>query len=241
MLSYYIEHIFLFLDTQSVDQERMARLEWGWLRVLEHTKRGAKVLQQQVTSSPELFVELLKVLFLAEGEPKNKNISEDERRIAEQAFNLLRGIHTIPGYLSNSGAKVIDSIALREWVLKAHKLAQEIGRLRVCDSQIGQILSYAPSSPDGSWPCLEVRDLIEELQSPVLENGFRVGKYNQRGVICRGEGGKQEWDLVKHYRELAEKVRNSWPRTAGILDGLAKGYENEARHWDEQAKRDEYD
>ena len=241
MLNYYVEHLFLFLDTQNVDPGRMAQLEWGWLRVLEHTKRGAKVLQKQVTSSPELFLELLKVLFLAEGEPKNKNISEDERRIAEQAFNLLRGIHTIPGYLPNSRAEVVDSIALREWVLKVRKLAQEVGRLRVCDSQIGQILSYATSSPDGSWPCLEVRDLIEELQSPVLENGFRVGKYNQRGVICRGEGGKQEWDLVKRYRELSEKVRNKWPRTAGILDGLAKGYEKEARQWDEQAKRDEYD
>jgi len=241
MLSYYVEHLFLFLDTQGVDPDRMALLEWGWLRVLEHTKRGAKVLQKQVTSSPELFVELLKVLFLAEGEPKNKNISEDERRIAEQAFNLLRGIHTIPGYVPSSEAEIIDSGILREWVLKVRKLAQDVKRLRVCDSQIGQILSYAPSSPDGSWPCLEVRDLIEELQSPVLENGFRIGKYNQRGVICRGEGGKQEWDLVKHYRELAEKVRNRWPRTAGILDGLAKGYENEARHWDEQAKREEYD
>jgi hypothetical protein len=241
MLNYYVEHIFLFLDTQNVNPERMARLEWGWLCVLEHTKRGAKVLQKQVTSSPELFVELLKVLFLAEGEPKNKNASEDERKIAEQASNLLRGIHTIPGYVSENGAEVIDAGALRKWVLKVRKLAQEVRRLRVCDSQIGQILSYAPPSPDGSWPCLEVRNLIEELQSPVLENGFRIGKYNQRGVICRGEGGKQEWDLVKHYRELAEKVRNGWPRTAGILDGLAKGYENEARYWDEQAKREEYD
>jgi len=35
MLSYYAEHLFLFLDTQNVDPERMARLEWGWLRVLD--------------------------------------------------------------------------------------------------------------------------------------------------------------------------------------------------------------
>jgi len=126
-------------------------------------------------------------------------------------------------------------------LLKARKLAQDAGQLLVCDSQIGQILSYAPPSSDGSWPCVEVRNLIDEIQSPELENGFQIGKYNQRGVIRRGEGGKQEWDLVKHYRELAEKVRNRWPRTAGILDDLAKGYENEARQWDEQAKRDEFE
>jgi hypothetical protein len=241
MLTYYAEQLFLFLDTQGVEPERMAQLEWGWLQVLERTKRGAKVLPKQVTSSPKLFMELLKVVYRAEGEPKNKTVSDDERRIGKQAAHLLQGIHTIPGYLSNSGAEVIDSSALREWVLKVRKLAQEVGRLRVCDSQIGQILSYAPQSPDGSWPCVEVRDLIEEIQSPAIENGFRVGKYNQRGVIFRGEGGKQEWDLVKRYRELTEKVRNRWPRTTGILDSLAKGYEREARQWDEQAKWDEYE
>lgn len=241
MLSYYAERLFLFLDTQSVDPERMARLEWGWLRVLEHTKRGAKVLPKQVTSSPSLFVDLLKVIYRAEEESKNEDISDDKRKIAQQAFHLLQGIHTVPGHISSSEGDVVDPSVLREWVLQARKLAQDAGRLRVCDSQIGQILSYTPPSPDGSWPCVEVRNLIEEIQSPQLENGFRVGKYNQRGVICRGKGGKQEWDLVKHYRELAEKVRNIWPRTAGILDGLAKGYENEARKWDEQAKWDEYE
>ncbi len=40
---------------------------------------------------------------------------------------------------------------------------------------------------------------------------------------------------------MGDKVRNEWPRTAGILDFLAKIYEAEARQWDEQAKRDEYE
>jgi len=240
MLSYYVEHLFLFLDTQNVDPERMARLEWGWLLVLDHTDRGAKVIQKQVTSSPELFVELLKVLFRAEGEPKNKDVSEEKSKIAEQAFHLLQSINTIPGYLSSSVDEIVDSSALREWVQKVRKLAQDAGRLLVCDSQIGQILSYAPPSSDGSWPCVEVRNLIEEIQSPKLENGFQIGKYNQRGVVRRGKGGGHEWALAKKYRELAEKVRTMWPRTASILDGLARGYEKEARQWDEQAKRDEY-
>jgi hypothetical protein len=122
---------------------------------------------------------------------------------------------------------------LREWVTQARKLAQDVGRLKVCDIQIGQILSYAPTSPDGSWPCVELCDVIEEIMSSGLEHGYQVGKYNQRGIVCRGEGGKQEWDLVKQYRELAEKVRNGWPRTASVLDALAKDYENEAREWDE--------
>jgi len=241
MLSHYVEKLFLFLDTQSIDLERMAQLEWGWLRLLEDTTRGAKVLPKQVTSSPRLFVELLKAIYRAEGEPKKESTSETERKIGRQAAHLLQGIHTVPGLMSNGDDTIVDPGVLREWVIQARNLAKDADRLKVCDIQIGHVLSYSPTSPDGSWPCLEVRDLVEEIRSPELENGLQTGKYNQRGVICRGKGGQQEWDLVKQYRELADKVRNRWPRTAGILGALAKGYENEAKEWDERAKWDEYE
>jgi hypothetical protein len=121
------------------------------------------------------------------------------------------------------------------------KLAKEAGLLDVCQSRIGEILSYSPVSPDGSWPCVEARNLIEEIKSPRLERGLGIGKYNQRGAFFRGKGGEQEWELAKKFRGLAEQVRNGWPRTASILDGLADGYEAQAKEWDEQAKRAEYE
>jgi hypothetical protein len=241
MLSYHVEHVFSFLDTQDVDVARMARLEWGWLRILENTKRGPRVLQSQVTSSPELFVELLKAVFRAEDEPRDKVISDDQRRIGEQAFRVLKSIHTVPGCQPTDAGEVVDQSKLREWVIGARKLAEEAKQLRVCDSQIGQVLSYAPSSPDGSWPCVEVRNLIEEIQSPGLESGLRVGRYNQRGAFFRDTGGKQEWELAKKYHAIADQVRTQWPRTAAILDGMARGYEEEAKHWDEEAKREEFE
>jgi hypothetical protein len=243
MISHSVELAFMFLDTQNANPTRLAQLEWGWFRVLEHTKRGAKILHGQVTSSPQLFVDLLKAAFRGEGEPKETDMdaSEHRREMAEQAYRVLNGLHTVPGYHLAGDVGTVDSDALREWVAAVRRLAQEAGRLGVCDSQIGQVLSHAPPSPDGTWPCLEVRNVIEEIQSPVLESGLRIGKYNQRGVVWRGEGGKQEWGLAQKYQELAEKVRNGWPRTANLLDGLAKGYAEEARQWDEQAKRDEYE
>jgi len=117
----------------------------------------------------------------------------------------------------------------------------EVGRLTVCDIQIGEILSHSPESPDGSWACLEVREILEEVKSPEIERGLGIGKRNQRGVVCRGKGGKQEWDLAEKYRGFADKVRSRWPRTASVLDGLTRGYEAEAKQWDEKAKWDEYE
>jgi len=239
MLGHHVEAVFLYLDTQDVDPKKLGSLEWGWLRILEDTNRGAKVLQSQVTSSPEIFVELLKAVYRAQGEPDSEQSSIEQEKVAEQAFHLLERIHTVPGSAGIGGS--VDAPALRDWVHEARKLAQEAGRLRVCDSKIGQILSHSPKSPDGSWPCQEVRDVIEEVQSPHLENGLRIGKYNQRGAVWRGKGGKQEWDLAKEYKTFADQVRVGWPRTAAVLDGLAKGYEAEARHWDEQARRDQYE
>ncbi len=241
MLSYHVEHLFLFLDSEAVNPVRIARLEWGWLRVLEDTKRGIRALQEQVTSSPEVFVDLLKALFRRKGEPETDDVPDGRRRIAGQAFRLLDGINTVPGYRTGDAGEAVDPNRLREWVRRSRRLAQEAGRLSVCDSRIGHILSYSPESPDGSWPCQEVRDLIEEVQSPDLEQGLRIGKYNQRGAHFRAPGGKQEWELAKKYRELADKVRSACPRTVGILEGLARGYEDEAAHWDEAAKRDEYE
>jgi hypothetical protein len=239
-MSYYAEHAFLYLDSQGVAPDELARLEWGWLRILERTKRGVRALQTQVTSSPELFVDLLKAIYRAEDEPKDEDVSEAQRRLASQASRLLEGIHTVPGQQAGTGGDTVAASPLHTWILRTRQLAQEAKRLRVCDIHIGQILSYSPPSPDGSWPCVEVRNVVEEVRSAKLEHGLCIGKHNQRGVVCRGEGGKQEWDLAKQYRALADKVRNGWPRTASILDSLAKGYENEARQWDEEAKRDEY-
>ena len=214
MLGYYVEHLFLFLDAQNADLQQVAQLEWGWLRVLQHTQRGAKALHSQITSSPQLFVDLLKVLYRGEGEPCETEVTEEQSRLAEHGYHLLRDIHTVPGYRQIDGQEgVVNQFDLQQWVEEARRLAQEVGRLGVCDVQIGEILSFAPSSPDGSWPCVEVRNVIENTQSQDLDRGFHIGTCNQRGVVTRGEGGAQERELAAKYRAFAEKVKAEWPRT----------------------------
>ena len=242
MLSYYIEHLFLFLDSQNAELQRVAELEWRWLHILRRTKRGTKALHTQITSSPKLFVDLLQTVFRGEGEPQSTETSEEQSQLAEHGYHLLKGIHTVPGYRRiDDQAETVDQQALLQWVEEARALSQSARRLTVCDSQIGEILSYAPNSPDGSWPCVEVRNVIEHIQSNKLDQGLHIGKQNQRGVVCRGPGGSQERELAAKYHELAEKVKAEWPRTAGILEGLARSYEGEAQWWDEQEKRDEYE
>ena len=241
MLSYHLEKLFEYLDSANADADRLAKLEWGWLRVLVRTKRGLVALPQQVTSSPTLFVELLKAVFRAEGEEVIDEPSSHQAMAAQQAFHLLENTQTIPGYQADGSEGTVDATALREWAIEARRLSEEAGRLDVCDGRIGQLLSYSPESPDGTWPCREVRDLLEELRSPRIESGIRTGKYNQRGAVFRARSGEQEWKLAQKFRGLASTVRTTWPRSAVVLDGLAEGYEREAQQSDEEAKWDEYE
>ena len=199
------------------------------------------MLYQQVISSPEMFLTILKMVFKTKGEPPPKASDKTNKALASQAFHLLRGINSIPGSQTTADGMNIDAVVLHTWITESRKLAKEAGLLSVCDSRIGEILSYSPESPDGTWPCVEVRDVLEEIQSQSIENGFHIGTYNQRGDIWRGKSGKQEWDLVQKYRAYAEKVRMKWPRTATILEGLANNYEQEAKEWDKRAEWEKYD
>jgi hypothetical protein len=241
MQRYYIERLFTYLDSQPSDANRLARLEWSYLRLLENTKRGIKVLYQQVISSPQMFIDILKMVFRAEGESSPKESDKTSEALASQAFHLLRGINSIPGSQKTADGINIDAVALHTWITESRKLAEEAGRLHVCDERIGEILSYSPESPDGTWPCVEVRDVLEGIQSESIEHGIQIGKYNQRGVVCRGKGGKQEWNISQKYRAYAEKVRIKWPRSAIVLEGLANTYEREAKDWDKSAEWEEYD
>jgi hypothetical protein len=99
-------------------------------------------------------------------------------------------------------------------------------RVAIGDKQIGQILASSPVGTDGVWPAEPVREIIENIGNARLDAGVHMGKINKRGVTTRGvfEGGDQERELEKQYREMAVKISTRWPRTARVLRGIADGY-----------------
>jgi hypothetical protein len=101
------------------------------------------------------------------------------------------------------------------------------------------MLASSPAAPDGIWPCVEVRDLLETLQVAKVEDGLRIRIHNNRDVTMRGmlDGGDQEFELAAKYRSQADQFADQWPRTAAVLRSLAEDYELEARHYDEDAEK----
>jgi hypothetical protein len=252
MVSHHVERLLDVLETQRVSREILSSLEWIWMPALEHSERGLRSLQAALSTQPTLFVDVLKLVFRAENE-ESRDLSDQDKTRATQAYRLLERWRRIPGTIEYEpiteraeGDIVftkgrVDKAELVKWVTEARQLAQECGRLGVCDSRIGHVLAFAPEEPDGAWPCEAVRDLIEDIKSEELERGLRTSLYNRRGVHWRGKGGDQERVLAGKFRRLNDLIQSRWPRTGMLLRNIAEGYEHEAKRQDEEDALEEFE
>jgi hypothetical protein len=215
------------------DPSRVARLEWGYLGLLDGHPASPDTLHAMLTSDPECFVNLLGLIFRSGHEPEEARTepSEEDKARAQNAYHLLMSWRSVPGSRED---QTIDEDALFEWIQKARSMTEQQGRSEVCDHHIGNVFAHAPHEQDGSWPCIPVRDAIEEIPSDDVASGFEVGIYNKRGAYWTSpeEGGNQERDLAKQYERWAEICKIEWPRTAASLRRVAEWYAAEARRED---------
>ncbi len=131
----------------------------------------------------------------------------------------------------------VDSALFHRWVAQVRARARESHRQGAVDTAIGTWLSSCPADPDGLWPCLPVRELLEDSTAESIRSGFECGVRNNRGVHSRGilDGGEQERALADRYRGLAQLLVGTFPNTAECLIEIARGYEHEARWHDDDA------
>lgn len=229
--------LFAHLDQykDKVGVERVARLEWAFLPVLDLNARAA-TLHWLLSQDPSFFADVISVTYRTSLDEDEILSSDGRAEHAKRGYTLLSTWDTPPG-LRDDGR--VDPETLRSWIASALTLVDDADRRDVGEFHIGMMLSHVPPDPDGTRSCAFVRDLLEELQSDSVEEGFRVGIFNSRGVTVRspGDGGQLERELASRYREQESKVAYQWPRTAALLRRLAQTYEWEARIIDDNAER----
>ena len=128
---------------------------------------------------------------------------------------------------------------MRDWLDAVLSGAPASGRGHGVEFHVGEVLANAPGDPDeGTWPCRPVRDLLEELQSPRVEQGLALRVMNSRGMTSRGveDGAAQETHLAAKYRAKAALVADSWPRSAAVLRALAQFYDADGREQETSAE-----
>lgn len=216
------------------DRARVARLEWRLMPALRHQVRTPTTLHRLLAEKPDFFVEVVSLVYRAENEEPKEVTRQDELR-AECGHSVLSEWRTIPGQRDRGG---VDGAGLRRWLDRAMAAVERVGRVTIGHRVIGQMLSASPHDPDGTWPCAAIREVIEDVASTHLEQGFCVGVYNGRGVVTKdpSAGGAAERALAEEYDGFAVAVRAGYPRTARMLRQIADSYRHEASLEDFQSE-----
>lgn len=220
------------LEKTEIARERLAKLEWLYLRIHEHYRRP-HLLHDELSNDPEFFVDVLKHVYRAKNE-LGSEVSEEAAALPRLGEDLLDSWKQLPGRQGND----VDEEALRGWVNSVRELGAACDRLDLCDIYIGQSFAFAPTDPDGLWPHRVVRELIEEASSPVIESAWRTQIINNRGVTSRRltDGGEQERGLAARYENYAEQFSDVWPRTSAVLMMIADDYRRQGERQDHRAE-----
>ena len=163
---------------------------------------------------PPVFRQVLQLIFRKsdEAEGERAEPSETERSRAVQAYRLLNSWQTLPGTRSDG---TVDEKQLLDWVRAGQELADKEGRREVCDTRFGHVLAYAPKElADGSWPSVSVRDVIEEVGTEAMMEGFVVGVLNKPPAHWRPSkgGGEPERSLAAEFFAWADTAKIEWPK-----------------------------
>ena len=218
-----------------ITSDEMARLEWTFVPVLcrleEDRWHGIPNLERLVSESPPLFAHAVALRHERNDgsqDPLGWSVDDPEREQASagRASHLLQRLRRMAG-ADDDG--IVHVEPLDRWCREVRRLCAEYGRAGVGDIEIGQLLSHAPATQDGTWPCQAVCEVMESIGSSELRQGFQMGVYNARGVHCRGveEGGDQERDLAASWRSRAQRLAFDYPFVSTTLDEIATQYERE--------------
>lgn len=232
---YNIERAFDELrKRKDIVPHEIARLEFMYLPMLRSRKKPL-LLHTLMVKDPQLFIDAICAVFKTE-KGESETHTEGAMKRAAAGYELLMGIHTLPGQTDDT----IDEQALLSWCTEVRSIALNVDREKIVDQRIGAILAHAPLSKiDNGWPHEAVRSAIEKLGSEELETGLIIERFNMRGVYSKGigEGGNQERVLAKQSREWADAMPE-WPRTAAMLMRISESWLKDADQADLEAQKE---
>lgn len=241
MFRYHLAKVFQRADA-SPDEDRLAGLEIIFFRLLEDSERPPRIVFKALAAQPEVFLQLLEWIYrpqdAVDGEEAAEDATPEVVRRAEACDGILHAWDGVPGDGASTPAE--REKALAKWAQTALDLAATAKRSKAGLIKVAEVLARAPAAVDGVWPAMAARDLLEGGRFPDLARHMTTARTNSRGMTSRGhlDGGDQERELAKTYREWAQKVRIEFPRTAAMLDGIAARHEHEGRQHDESVRPD---
>lgn len=235
--SWHVGEAVEYLENSgAIERERLVRLEFGLIPLLGYDHEDqVRVLYEAIMSDPKLFTELLCILYKPAHGERDESPSEAKQAAAEIAWCILDHCQRQPGTQPDG---TVDCDAFVKFIDNTRTLCLEADRLEVCDETLGSILAHAPIDADGTWPFAPAREILDRPELETLRHGFQLGVLKRRGVTSRApdEGGKQERELAKTYRNHARALQHSHSNLATALNEIARWYENDGLREDQRAQ-----
>jgi hypothetical protein len=228
--AYYVSSALDILQKRvGVTEEEMARLEFMYIRALDHSKHGIPNLERQLSKSPSMYMQLLALTYERSDSGKDPEEwlprdAEKREAAASMSYVLLDRMRITPGKDPNG---TINPTALREWITEVRALCAQHARVVIGDRMIGKLMATLPTGEDGIWPAEAAREVLEDIGSEEIARGIQIGRYNSRGVHFRSPGGDGERALAVQYRTWSRKLMD-FPYLARTLESIAAGYDREA-------------
>jgi hypothetical protein len=223
------EVIEVLQNDPETNQNDLLSIEWAYLPLLSGPGKGAspKLLEQKIASEPDFFCEVIRLLYRSKKETKsNKEPTEQQKLIAQNAWHLLNDWETLPGKQVD-GSFSADNF--NKWLKNVKTKCKQSGHFAVAMSTIGNVLIHYIPDPNGLWIHKAIAEALNAEDAEKMRNGFRIGLFNSLGVHWIDPTGKPEKELAAKYRKQAEEVENSgYYRLANTLKSLAGSFEREA-------------
>lgn len=228
-MPFTFEQVLNYIQDKRSDfsNEQKIQLEWLCLPLLHHDRRrNAANLLRAITENPQHYAYVVSLAFRSRNEARSIDSSPQEQGRVETASELLSSLKLLPGTREDG---TLDINHLKKWVTEVRKQLAENDLTETGDWLLGKILFHSPEQ-NGKWPCQPVADLIDEVASINLEEGFMTESINSRGVVTKSlsEGGQQEITLAQKYQVYADALETSAPRTASLVRRMAERFRQEA-------------
>jgi len=224
-------------DDPNTNPDDLFQVEWAYLPLLDRL-HGAppKTLEQRLADDPGFFCDIIRIVFRSKNdESAAKEVTQQQKDMAANAYHLLRGWQTPPG---SQRSHPFDGSTLSAWLIKVNESCAESGHLKVALIMVGHVLVYTPPDPDGLWIHHSAAAALNAPDATDMREGFQTELFNSRGVHGF-TAGKEERELAKKYRTQAEAVEShGYHRLADSLRRLAASYERDAEH---EESRDPFD
>lgn len=228
MDAYETVEIIKALQTDpTTDPEDLFRVEWAYLPLLDrHSDAAPKLLWQRLATEPEFFCEVIRLVFRSKTEERSDEPTEEEKRVATNAYRLLSEWRFPPGCRMDGN---FDGDAFGLWLEAVKKECSETGHLEVAMTMLGHVLTHVPADPGGLWIHRRVAAALNAKDAEDIRDGLRTELYNSRGAHWVDPTGAPEKELAAKYRAQADAVENhGYHRLTTTLRELAASYEREA-------------